>query len=159
MTSILTLLSIWGCSNEMVMATQDRATSDSGYYYDDAEESADMGDYDEGGASQEEPSNDDGLGSETEETGPMLVPATTNAYVFVANPDRNTVTRIEVETLSVMTAEVGVNPILVETSSDYRVAVTFNEGSDSLSVIDSQSLSVQEVEVRGYLMFMLLSTD
>ena len=124
MTSIMTLLSIWGCSSEMVMATQDRATSDSGYYYDDAEESADMGDYD-GGASEEEPSNDDGLGSETEEAVLMLVPATTNAYVLVANPDRNTVTRIEVETLNVMTAEVGVNPILVETSSDYRVAVTF----------------------------------
>ena len=43
MTSIVTLLSIWGCSNEMVMATQDRAMSDSGYY---GEESTDMGDYD-----------------------------------------------------------------------------------------------------------------
>ena len=51
-----------------------------------------MGDYD-GGASEEEPSNDDGLGSETEQAGPMLAPATTNAYVFVVNPDRNTVTQ------------------------------------------------------------------
>ena len=157
MISIVTLLSFWGCSNEMVIATQDRAASDSGYYYgDDAE--ADMGDYD-GGASEEDPSNDDGLGSETEQAGPMLAPATTNAYVFVANPDRNTVTRIEVATLNVMTAEVGVNPVLVETSSDYRVAVTFNQGSNSLSVIDSQSLSVQEVEVRGNLNNMKLSPD
>ena len=68
---------------------------------------------------------------------------------FVANPDRNAVTRIEVATLNVMTAEVGVNPVLVETSSDYRVAVTFNQGSNSLSVIDSQSLSVQEVRCVG----------
>ena len=57
-----------------------------------------------------------------------------------------------------MTAEVGVNPSC-ETSSDYRVAVTFNQGSNSLSVIDSQSLSVQEVEVRGNLNNMKLSPD
>ncbi len=159
MTPIVTLLSIWGCSSsDMSIAPQaDRATSDSGYYYgDDAE--ADAGDYNTGGAS-EEPEADDGLGSETEESAPLLLPATTNAYVFVANPDRNTVTRIEVEGLNVMTAEVGVNPILVETSADYRVAVTFNQGSDSLSIIDSQTLEVQDVEVRGNLNNMKLSPD
>ena len=46
---------------------------------------------------------DDGLGSEEESDFLALRPATTNTYVFVANPDRNTVTRINVETLEVMT--------------------------------------------------------
>ena len=154
---MMSLLGLWACSSaEMSIAPQaDRATSDSGYYYgDDADSEA--GDY--GGAS-EEPETDDGLGSETEETAPLLLPATTNAYVFVANPDRNTVTRIEVSTLNVLTADVGVNPILVETSSDYRVAVTFNEGSDSLSVIDAETLAVQDIEIRNNLNMMQMSPD
>jgi hypothetical protein len=80
---------------------------------------------------------DDGLGSENESDFMSLRPATTNSYVFVANPDRNTVTRISVPSLSVLTAEVGVEPSLVETSDDYSRAITFNKGSNSVSVIDS----------------------
>ena len=68
-------------------------SSDSGYHYEDEAE-IDVGDYG-GEASEEEPSNDDGLGSETEQAGPMLAPASTNAYVFVANPERNTVTQLK----------------------------------------------------------------
>ena len=67
----------------------------------------------EGGASD----YDDGFGSETESDFMSLRPATTNVYVFVANPDRNTVTRITVPDLDVLRAEVGVSPSLVETSS------------------------------------------
>ena len=39
------------------------------------------------------------------------------------------------------------------------MAVTFNQGSNSLSVIDSATLSVQDVEVRGNLNNMKLSPD
>ena len=78
---------------------------------------------------------DDGFGSETESDFMSLRPATTNVFVFVANPDRNTVTRIKVPELEVMTAEVGVEPLLVETSSDYTRAVTFNKGSDDISIM------------------------
>ena len=83
---------------------------------------------------------DDGLGSENESNFLALRPATTDAYVFVANPDRNTVTRISVPSLEVLTVEVGVDPSLVETSADYSRAVTFNRGSDSVSVIAADSL-------------------
>ena len=150
------LLTIACSMNEMSIVSQSDRAADTASYYEEGAMSED-GDYNGGAA--EEPETDDGLGSETEESAPLLLPATTNAYVFVANPDRNTVTRIEVESLTVMTAEVGVNPILVETSSDYRLAVTFNEGSNSLSVIDSETLSVQDVEVRGNLNNMKLSPD
>jgi DNA-binding beta-propeller fold protein YncE len=91
---------------------------------------------------------DDGLGSETESDFMSLRPATTDSYVFVANPDRNTVTRISVPSLAVLTAEVGVEPSLVETSADYSRAVTFNKGSSSVSVIDADTLDVAEVDVR-----------
>ena len=150
---MMVLLSLWACQNDMGYSMS-LESSDTAYY--------DYSDEESGTAT--EPSNDmdesdDGFGSETEATAPILRPATTNAYVFVANPDRNTVTRIEVETLNVLTAEVGVHPIIVETSSDYRTAVTFNDGSNSLSIIDANTLSVQDVSVRNNLNMMTMSPD
>ena len=102
---------------------------------------------------------DDGLGSENESNFLALRPATTDAYVFVANPDRNTVTRISVPSLEVLTVEVGVDPSLVETSADYSRAVTFNRGSDSVSVIAADSLDVVDVPVRSNLNQMKMSRD
>lgn len=102
---------------------------------------------------------DDGLGSEDESDFLALRPATTNTYVFVANPDRNTVTRINVETLEVITVEVGVEPSIVETSRDYSRAVTFNKGSDSVSVIVSDTLEVSDIAIRKNLNQMKMSAD
>lgn len=102
---------------------------------------------------------DDGLGSEDESDFLALRPATTNTYVFVANPDRNTVTRINVETLEVFTVEVGVEPSIVETSRDYSRAVTFNKGSDSVSVIVSDTLEVSDIAIRKNLNQMKMSAD
>lgn len=112
-------------------------------------------------AAPEEPSGefDDGYGSEDESDFLALRPATTNTYVFVANPDRNTVTRISVPSLEVLTTEVGVEPSIVETSSDYTRAVTFNKGSDSLSIIDAETMDVTDVEVRSNLNQMKMSPD
>lgn len=119
------------------------------------------------GSYMEEPSDasdndgefDDGLGSEAESDFLALRPATTNTYVFVANPDRNTVTRINVESLEVMTVEVGVEPSIVETSRDYSRAVTFNKGSDSVSIIVSESLEVSDISIRKNLNQMKMSDD
>ncbi|MFT5685276.1 MAG: hypothetical protein ACI8RZ_006226, partial [Myxococcota bacterium] len=49
----------------------------------------------------------DDLGSEDETTLLGLRPATTPAYVFVANADRDTISRIAVPALDVLTARVG----------------------------------------------------
>ena len=102
---------------------------------------------------------DDGYGSEEEKSILGLRPASTNQYVFVANSDRDTVTRIDVATLEVMTASVGVYPSMVVTSADYTTAVTFNAGSDSISVVDTQTLAVTEVEIRSNLNQMKISPD
>jgi DNA-binding beta-propeller fold protein YncE len=130
------------------------SSDEGGYYYDTGAQNA---------APNYEADNDgefdDGLGSEEESDFLALRPATTNTYVFVANPDRNTVTRINVETLGVITVEVGVEPSIVETSRDYSRAVTFNKGSDSISVIATESLEVSDVEIRKNLNQMKMSAD
>jgi DNA-binding beta-propeller fold protein YncE len=102
---------------------------------------------------------DDGLGSEEENDFLGLRPATTNKYVFVVNTERDTVTRISVPSLEVITTSVGIRPSVVVTSSDYSRAVTFNEGSDSVSIIDAESLDVTEVDVRDNLNAMAMSPD
>ncbi len=102
---------------------------------------------------------DDGWGSEDESDFLGLRPATTDAYVFVVNTERDTVTRISVPSLQVVTASVGVRPSVVVTTADYSRAVTFNEGSDDLSVIDTDTLDVVSVEVRSNLNQMKVSPD
>ena len=98
-------------------------------------------------------------GSETEQDFLMLAPATTDAYVFVANPDRDTVTRVAVPSLEVITVEVGVSPAVAETTADYAKAVVFNEGSDDVSILDADTLDEVRVEVREDLNAMELSSD
>lgn len=88
-----------------------------------------------------------------------LPPAVTPSYVFVANGDRGTVTRIQVPSLEVITVEVGTHPETVATTPDGRVAVTYNSGSDDVSIIDAESLEVQHVSVLENLNKLVLSPD
>jgi DNA-binding beta-propeller fold protein YncE len=153
LTIILGLsVALQACSEmSMGYASKDEAAYyDSGYYdaqTDVADEAPNDGDF------------DDGYGSEAEDSFLALRPATTDAYVFVANPDRNTVSRISVPSLAVLTTEVGVEPSIVETSADYTRAVTFNKGSDSISIIEAETLDVTEVFVRNNLNQMKMSPD
>ena len=151
-----------GCSeSSMMKSSYDEASyGDTGYYGGQTASE----DYDDGYGSESEPESaeenyDDGYGSEAEGDFLSLLPATTNTYVFVANPDRNTVTRISVPSLEVMTVEVGVEPSLVETSADYSRAVTFNKGSNDISIIDAETLDVTEVAIRDNLNQMRMSPD
>jgi DNA-binding beta-propeller fold protein YncE len=102
---------------------------------------------------------DDGYGSETENDFLALTPATTESYIFVANPARDTVSRITVPTLEVITVEVGSNPQVIATTDDYARAVTFNQDSEDLSIIDAATLEVSTVELRPNLNQMVLSPD
>lgn len=122
---------------------------------------ADTGfDFDAGDADADTDADaDDTGGSETEDPYFKLPPAATESYVFVANPDRDTVTRIKVPELSVDTRDVGQNPTQVQTTGDYRRAVTLNEGSDDVSIIDAESFEVQTVAIRENFNAMSLSTD
>lgn len=145
------LLTLVGCSAESsYLMDADGAASDTAWSGEGEGEGDD--DFDDG-------AGEDTYAPEDENDFLKLAPAATDAYVFVANPTRNTVTRISVPSLEVITAEVGVDPEAVETTEDYTRAVTFNAGSDTVSIIESASLSVTDVEVRPNLNTMEMSPD
>ena len=147
----LGLLSLMvGCSSYSLSESGDMAAAGEDSWDSDYGAAADTGS--SGGA-------DDGLGSEEENDFLGLRPATTSQYVFVVNTERDTVTRISVPSLEVITTSVGVRPSVVVTSSDYTRAVTFNEGSDSVSIIDATTLEVTDVDVRDNLNQMVMSPD
>jgi len=99
----------------------------------------------------------DGYEAEEEVKVEVLRPAATAEYVFIANPDRDTVSRIAKGNLSVVTAAVGVNPSVVATTPDDAYAVVFNKGSDTVSILDAGTLVTTTVEVRPDLNQMLIS--
>ncbi len=99
------------------------------------------------------------LGSEQESDFLKLLPAVTDSYVFVANPARNTLTRIGVPSLDVITVDVGVEPDQVITTADYSKAISYNKGSDDLSIVDAQTLDVYTVPVLNNLNSMTVSPD
>lgn len=100
-----------------------------------------------------------GLPSEDESDFLAMRPAQTDVYVFVANPGRGTVTRVNVETLEVRTTEVGNDPRLVLTTHDYQTAVVFNRGDNTVTLLDSATLEGTTVPVRANLNSMALSPD
>lgn len=111
------------------------------------------------GAPQDDGAEDTGFDGEEEDDYKKLAPAATDVYVFVANPDRDTVTRIAVDDLGVLTTEVGKIPSTVVTTADYGTAVTLNEGSDSVSIIDADTMEVTEVGIRDNCNRLELSSD
>ena len=88
-----------------------------------------------------------------------LAPAATDAYVFVANPDRATVTRISVPGLQVETRAVGADPVAVVTTEDYQHAITLNVGSDDVSIIDAATFGVTTVAIRENMNRISLAPD
>jgi len=102
---------------------------------------------------------DDGYDSEVEADEVGLLPTATERYIFVANPNRNTVSRVTVADMSVVTAEVGVDPRVVRASPDHSTAVVFNRGTDDLSIVDSETMAVRTVPVRPDFNAMVMSPD
>jgi DNA-binding beta-propeller fold protein YncE len=125
--------------------------SDTGFYGNSSDDSAYGDDSGTAGGDTAPP--------EQEESFLSLLPAATDAYVFVANPDRDTVTRVAVPTLSVITAMVGHLPVSVVTTPNFTTAATFNVGDNTVSVIDAASLHVTNVPVRNNMNRMVLSPD
>ena len=112
------------------------------------------------GAPTADTQEDDGYEpSETESDYLRLAPAATDQYVFVANPDRDTLTRSAVSTLDVQTVPVGAVPSSVQTTSDYRLAVTLNEADDSLSIVEAETLLTTNVSVRDNMNQLSLSPN
>ena len=103
--------------------------------------------------------SDDNYAPEEEQSLVALKPAATSSYLFVANRDRGTVTRITVPGLAVVTTEVGDMPTTVLTTPDDATAVCFNQGSNDISIIDADSLEVATVEVRENLNTVEMAPD
>lgn len=96
---------------------------------------------------------------ETEDDFLALPPSQTDVYVFIANPERNTVTRVDVFTLDVRTVEVGADPSLVLVTPEYDYAAVFNRGGDSVSIVESETLEVRTTQVRDNYNAMRMSPD
>ena len=96
---------------------------------------------------------------ETEDDFLALAPSETDVYVFVANPARNTVTRIDVFSMDVRTVEVGADPRIVQVTPDYDYAAVFNRGDDSVTIVDSDTLETFNVPVRDNYNAMEMSGD
>lgn len=123
--------------------------------------------FDSGAQAPGDDDNDDGadwgdgdtLPPEREDDFLAMPPAQTDVYVFIANPKRDTVTRVNVNTLEVRTAPVGNDPILVQTTPDYRWAVSFNRLDDSVSILNAATLDRHDVKVRDNFNQMRMSPD
>ena len=75
-------------------------------------------------------------------------PGSTDRYLFVANPTRDSVSRIDVQTRQVDTIDVGDDPTRVVVSSDFARAVVFCAGDDTVWVMDAETLQRHELAVR-----------
>ena len=148
-----TMFALLGCSAADYSLESPRTSDDTGGAgapsFDEGDTDASGG----GGAAE------DTAPPEDESDNLRLMPAGTDAYVFVANPDRDTVTRIAVPSLEVLTTPVGATPTAVFTTSDYRFAVTLNEGDDTLSIIDADTMDVDSVALRPNFNALSLSGD
>jgi len=149
------LAGLWlaGCA-EYDAASFDERANDTGYYPGEADADVDAdADNDGTGAA------DDTSPPEQEDDFIALRPAQTDVYVFIANPTRGTVTRVNVYTLEVLTTQVGNDPQVVLTSPDYDTAVVFNRGDDSVTILDADTLASTEVEVRDNFNNMVMSPN
>ncbi len=101
--------------------------------------------------------DDDTVPPEEEDDFISVPPSASDVYVFVANPNRDNVSKVQVLTRQITTIDVGRGPSMVQVTADYRRAVVFNDAEDSVSVIDVQTDEVHTVAVRENFNDMVLS--
>jgi DNA-binding beta-propeller fold protein YncE len=151
LSTYFTLTLCLGCASESsylmsgAESAPNMADDGEGYYSDTG--------YEAGAASE------DDYEPEVEDDFARLQPAALPDYVFVANPGRNTLSRIRVSGLSVLTTEVGVHPAMVLSTPDETKAVVFNKGSDQVSVVDASAMTTDHVDVREDYNQMTMSPD
>ncbi len=151
LASILTVsLAMLGCSDSSMSmgAESDRSADDDDYWDDD-----DM-------AGDDDVADDDDSGPPEEEDDFITVPPSpADVYVFVVNPNRDSVSKINVVTRQITTIDVGDEPSQVLVTPDYERAVVFNDGEDSVSVIDVTTDEVRTVDVREDFNFMTMNPE
>ncbi len=134
-----------GCASYEI-SDLDKPSRDTGYYAGDDSDWGDTAEY---------PDTD--IPPEAENDFLALKPSQTDVYVFVANPSRGTITRVNVFTKDVRTTAVGNDPSVVLTSADYTTAAVFNRGDDSVSIVDAKTLDTMTVGVRDNFNNMVMS--
>ena len=131
----------------------------------DMASAADMDDDDEHGAADgDDWAGDDDLAGDDDDAPPeeendfvSVVPSAADVVVFIANPNRDSVTKVHVLTRQITTIEVGDEPSQVLVTDDYQRAVVFNDGEDSVSVIDVDTDEVTTVDVREDFNYLAMS--
>lgn len=101
--------------------------------------------------------DDDYVPPEEEDDFISIPPSPGDVYVFVVNPSRDSVTKVDVVTRQITTIEVGDEPSQVLVTPDYTRAVVFNDGEDSVSVVDPDTDEVSTVDVREDFNYLALS--
>ncbi len=139
---LLLLLAATGCGGELSLSGADYG--------------ADYDDYADSGAAPSDTFGfgdgaEDDLPPEDEEDRLALRPALTDVFVFIAAPERDTVTRVNVQTLEVRTIAVGERPTVVRTLPDQQRAVVLNAGESSVTILDGASLTGTTVGIRDNL--------
>jgi DNA-binding beta-propeller fold protein YncE len=135
-----------GCFTSRGVADEDVAFGEAGAAYDT-------------GASLFPGEDDGGLPPEEESDAYALPPAATRAHVFVANPERDTVTRVTVATLEALTAPVGDYPSMVVATGDGAHAVSLDLRSATVSILDADTLAVRSTPIREDLNTLAASPD
>lgn len=170
MRAVLPCALLLGCSESSVFSS-DGAADTGGWASGASDDDADWGDGDtDGGGSDgggggdtgrpwDTGDYDDGYDREEENSVEALRPAATADHLFIANPDRGTLTRITVDGLGVVTTPVGVDPSVVRVTPDGASALVLNKGSDTVSVVDAASLDTAHVEIRPRMNRLEVSPD
>lgn len=154
-TWLLGLLALGGCGGSSMGGESARDDPDM------ADTDVDQGSWDTGGADA------DGAPGAVMDTAPpeveddplALAPAQSDVHIFIANPDRNTVTRVNALTREVTTTAVGAHPTRVAVTGDYQHAVVFNRDDATVSILDASTLAATTVPVRNNLNELTLSPD
>jgi DNA-binding beta-propeller fold protein YncE len=151
---ILTLLLLAGCADNTLMSRSPGA--DASEYAGDDDDRADGDDDAAPGANDEA---DGEAPDENEQDTFTTRPRSTDVFVFIANPSRDTVSKINAATRTIETIDVGDEPVQVVVSGDYQRAVAFNRGDDSVSIIDVNTNNVAELRVREDMNWIEMSPD
>ena len=98
-------------------------------------------------------------GPEDEDPVPLMGPAQSDRHLFITNPARDTLTRIDVFTYEVRTTPVGRDPTLALVTVDHTTAAVLNRGDDTVSLVATENLATRTVPVRDDLNRMVQSPD
>jgi DNA-binding beta-propeller fold protein YncE len=79
--------------------------------------------------------DDNNFVPEVEERFDFQAPRSSQNFIFVANSTLDTVSKINANTLEIVSIEAGDRPTLIETQRDENLAVVLNEGSGELTII------------------------